>query len=185
MNIYLPYIYDSAITFETEPPSLEQFEGRIEKCLQKFPWLVCIVDDQVAGYVYASPHRDREAYQWTCECSVYVSEKYKGKGIGKTLYIVLFSILKEQGIRNVYAGITLPNEPSVILHERCGFEHFATYEQVGYKLDGWKTVGWWKLQLNSFGEKPAPPQLFSQMDRQLFTGRFQMAAESVLSKLTD
>ena len=183
LDIYKPYIDHSAITFETETPGIEQFEQRIEKCLQRFPWLVCVVDGVIAGYVYASAHRDREAYQWTCECSVYIHNQFMGKGLGSAMYAVLFDILKIQGIRNVYAGITLPNQASIQLHERMGFEHFATYENVGYKTDGWKTVGWWRLQLNDYELNPAPPCIFSKMDRQQFEDLFQKTVDRIASRM--
>lgn len=183
LDIYKPYIDHSAITFETETPEIEQFEQRINKTLQRFPWLVCLVDGVVAGYVYASAHRDREAYQWTCECSVYIHDRFKGLGIGSALYKVLFDILRIQGMRNVYAGITLPNEASIQLHERLGFELFATYENVGYKTDGWKTVGWWRLQLNDYELNPAPPCMFSMMDPGQFDGMFQKTADRIASRI--
>src|SRR4051812_40693656 len=183
LDIYKPYIDHSAITFETETPEIEQFEQRINKCLQRFPWLVCVIDDVVAGYVYASAHRDRDAYQWTCECSVYIHDQFKGKGIASALYKILFDILKIQGLRTVYAGITLPNEASIQLHERFGFKHFATYENVGYKTDGWKTVGWWRLQINDYELNPAPPFKFSVMNREQFTEMFQKTANRISSHI--
>ena len=179
LDIYKPYVYDTAISFETELPSVEQFEQRINTCLEKYPWIVCTVNNQIAAYVYASKHREREAYQWTCECSVYVDDKFKGKGIAKELYACLFWLLKFQGFRNVYAGITMPNIPSEKLHAACGFELFAVYDNIGYKLGSWHKVGWWKLQLNGFDPKPAPPQKFSQLDRLAFEDRFREAGRRI------
>ena len=179
MDIYVPYILNTAISFETEIPPLDQFEKRIEKCLQKYPWLVCTIDELISCYVYASIHREREAYQWTCECSVYVRSQYRGRGIGKIMYDTLFHILRMQGFKNVYAGITLPNEASIKLHEKCGFERFATYENIGYKLGGWKTVGWWRLQINDYDQKPAPPIMFPSLDQQLFIEQLHKAEEKI------
>lgn len=183
LKIYTPHVLQSAITFETVVPSVEDFEGRIAKCLQRFPWAVCEVDHEIAGYVYASTHREREAYQWTCECSVYVAEQFKGKGIGTTLYKTLFQILQQQGLVNLYAGITLPNEASVRLHENCGFVKFAEYDKIGYKLDTWHQVGWWKFRLNKHQLKPSPPLLFSDFPPLHFAGLFEQAASVFKEKL--
>lgn len=157
LEIYSPCVLGSSISFETLVPSLEEMQNRISTGLQKYPWIVAVVRGQVAGYVYASRHREREAYQWSCECSVYVRPEWKGKGLASKLYQLLFLILKHQGFRNVFAGITLPNEPSVRLHERCGFTKFAEYEMVGNKFGSWHTVGWWKLQIHSYDLNPPPP----------------------------
>lgn len=182
-DIYSPSILTAAASFETEVPSVQEVERRIETCLQKFPWIVCVVDGSVAGYVYASKHRERSAYQWTCECSAYIGEKYKGKGMGEELYRVLFALLKMQGLRNVYAGITLPNPASVRLHEKHGFRHFATYENIGYKLNSWQTVGWWQLRINEYDRDPLPPSWLPMLDRGLIDLLFEESARRIQAKL--
>ena len=182
LDIYAPSILSTAISFEAEVPSIEEMQRRIEICLLKYPWIVCVVDKKIAGYVYASKHREREAYQWSCECSVYVHNNCKGKGIGKKMYQLLFEILKQQRFRNVYAGITLPNDASVRLHENCGFQSFARYENIGYKFGNWHTVGWWKLQINNYDLNPPPPLKLSQLDSDLLAGLFQQTAQSIGSK---
>jgi len=164
LEIYSPHILTSACTFETELPALDQFQQRVTNNLRTYPWLVCVNENRIAGYAYASKHREREAYQWTCECSVYVHEEFKGMAIGKKLYAALFKILQVQGFRNVYAGITQPNVPSERLHARCGFKLFAVYENIGYKSGKWHNVGWWKLQLNDYDLKPPPPKTLSEVD---------------------
>jgi L-amino acid N-acyltransferase YncA len=181
LKIYSPYVIGTAFSFETELPTLDQFRERVKLCLEKYPWLVCSLDGEVAGYVYASKHREREAYQWTCESSVYIADDFKGKGIGRALYGVLFTILQLQGFRNVYAGITQPNEPSEKLHAKCGFELFALYENIGYKLGRWHNVGWWKLQLNGYDLKPPPPIKFSEVNNALLADIFLEAALRVNS----
>jgi L-amino acid N-acyltransferase YncA len=183
-EIYSPSILTTAISFETEVPSIEEIQSRIKNCLQKFPWIVCNVNGQIAAYVYASKHREREAYQWSCECSVYTHDDFKGKGIGKELYQLLFQILKLQGFRNVYAGITLPNAASIGLHEKCGFKKFAVYENIGFKFGNWHTVGWWKLQINDYDLNPPPPLKISQLNSGLLTGLFQQTATGIEAKLT-
>ena len=183
LDIYSTYVLNTSISFESEVPTLTEMQGRIEKCVIRYPWLVCYHKNSLAGYAYASIHRERAAYQWTCECSVYIQDQYKGKGIAGELYRVLFAILKMQGIRNVYAGITLPNDASVSLHEKCGFEQFATYEHIGYKLGSWQKVGWWRLRINELDAEPSPPILFSQLDRDAVNQLLQTAASYLQSKL--
>ena len=164
LEIYKPYILSSAYTFESAVPNIKEFEARIEKYLEKYPCLISFTDGDIAGYAYASSHRERDAYQWTCECSVYVHDRFKGQGVGTQLYKILFEILKFQGFRNVYAGITIPNEASEKMHAKCGFELFAVYENIGYKLGSWHNVGWWKVQLNGYDLLPPPPKRFSEID---------------------
>lgn len=181
--IYAPYIETTAFTFENEVPSVEEIAARIEKGSRSYPWLVCTDGETVAGYVYASLHRDREAYQWTSECSIYIHPKYHGKGLALIMYSILFQIMRMQGLKTVYAGITLPNEASVRLHEKCGFEHFATYDNVGYKMGKWHKVGWWKLQLGDYELNPPPPLLFSAMDPQLYTPLLERGAAAIAAKI--
>ena len=183
LQIYTPHVLHDACTFETRVPSTDEFEARISKCLQKFPWIVCEIDNNIAGYVYASMHREREAYQWTCESSVYVHKNFKGKGIGKALYEALFQILEAQSLVNVYAGITLPNEASVRLHEGCGFRLFAEYENIGYKLGKWHKVGWWKLQINNHDPKPTPPLLFPELAPSFLSDVFSAAKKTIEARI--
>lgn len=165
LAIYAPYIESTSFTFETEKPSVEKFAQRIKTYLAEWPWLVCEIDGVIAGYAYATKYRERTAYQWCTESSVYIHDDFQRTGIARALYYSLFEILKRQGFRNVYAVINLPNDKSVSFHEGCGFRHFATYENVGYKLGKWKNVGWWRLILNEFGDDPEGPVWFSQMNK--------------------
>ncbi len=176
LAIYAPYIQNTSFTFETEVPSVEEFAERIRTYLLNWPWLVCEVDGAIAGYAYATRHRERTAYQWCTESSVYIHDDFQKAGIGKALYTALFEILKRQGFNNVYAVINLPNERSVAFHENTGFSYFATYEKVGYKLGKWKNVGWWKLSLNEYGDEPAAPVKFSEMDKIFLPALFTNAA---------
>jgi len=179
LAIYAPYIVNTSFTFETEVPSTEEFAERIKMYLINWPWLVCEIDGKIAGYAYASRYRERVAYQWSVECSVYIHDDFQQAGIGKVLYTALFEILKRQGFRNVYAVINLPNEKSVVFHERLGFVHFATYEQVGYKLGKWKNVGWWRLVVNEFGDEPAAPIRFIDMRKEFLTALFSEKTNSL------
>lgn len=161
LEIYAPFIKQTSITFETEVPAVADFANRINAYLENWPWLVYEKNGQVIGYAYASRYRERKAYQWGVECSVYIHNDHYRKGIARALYTKLFAILKLQGFTTVYAVINLPNDQSVALHESMGFRHFATYEKVGYKLGKWKNVGWWQLQLNDYLHEPAAPLKFS------------------------
>ena len=160
LKIYAPYIEDTSYTFETEVPTIDSFEKRISSCLQNWPWLVCEIDGVIAGYAYGSRHRERVAYQWSLESSVYIHDDYQRRGVARALYTALINILKLQRFRNLYAVINLPNDKSVSFHENLGFEYFATYKNVGYKLGRWKNVGWWQLQLNEYSMEPEPPVKF-------------------------
>ena len=104
-------------------------------------------DGQVAGYAYAGAHHERAAYRWAANVSVYIHEDYRRSGVGRALYEALFRVMRLQGYVHVIAGITLPNEPSVRLHESLGFKLVGVYPQVGFKLREWKEVGWWQLPL--------------------------------------
>ena len=165
LAIYAPYVKNTSYTFETEVPSIHSFAERISNYLINWPWLVYETDGIIAGYAYASQYRERTAYQWCTEASVYIHDDFQRRGIAKKLYTVLIEILKLQGFRNVYAVINLPNEKSVEFHEICGFIHFATYEKVGYKLGKWKNVGWWQLSINDYSNEPAAPIKFSEINK--------------------
>ncbi|HET6995214.1 MAG TPA: GNAT family N-acetyltransferase [Chitinophagaceae bacterium] len=164
LEIYAPYVSNTSLTFESEVPSQKEFSERISSYLDNWPWLVCEIDGRIAGYAYGSKYRERVGYQWCVECSVYIHDEFMRKGIAMKLYTKLFKLLKKQGYRNVYAVINLPNDKSVRLHEACGFKWFASYENVGYKLGKWKTVGWWQLVINEYSDEPDPPLKFSELD---------------------
>ena len=154
LEIYGPFCDDSPITFETERPAIAEIENRIRKINDRFPWLICENDDQVVGYAYAGPHRDRAAYRWSVDVAVYISGNHRGMGIGTALYTVLFELLRIQGYFRAYAGITLPNPASIGLHQRLGFTLVGIYKQVGYKAGAWHDVSWWDLSLQPADRLP-------------------------------
>jgi L-amino acid N-acyltransferase YncA len=156
--IYAPYVGDTQISFEMVPPTADEIAGRLAKTLAQFPWLVAEVAGAVAGYAYASKHRERAAYQWAADVSVYLHKDQRGRGIGRALYTALFAILRAQGYVNVYAGITLPNPASVALHEAMGMTPVGVYRHVGYKAGAWHDVGWWQGALREPADDPAPPR---------------------------
>jgi len=114
---------------------------------------------------------------------VYTHPDFQGTGIGLQLYQILFQLLIMQGYRNVYAGITLPNIASIRLHEKCGFRHFSTYENVGFKLGQWKSVGWWKLQINEYDHEPSPPLKFIEIEPAVFENLFVTASAQILQRM--
>lgn len=154
--IYRPAVTDSVISFEADPPDAAAMGERMRSTLDHLPWLVCEAG-AVRGYAYASRYRERAAYQWSAEVSAYVAADARGAGVGRALYTSLFAILVLQGYRNAYAGITLPNEASIALHEAVGFTPIGVYRSVGYKFGAWHDVGWFERQLAPRESEPPPP----------------------------
>lgn len=163
LDIYAPIVRDTAISFELDPPSLPEMQKRIGDTLMQWPWLVCERRGEVLGYVYATQHRARAAYQWSVDVSVYIRDGMRRTGIGRALYTSLFELLVLQQFHNCYAGITLPNPGSVGLHEALGFQPVGIYRHVGYKLAAWHDVGWWQLALPTATSSPAPPIAFATL----------------------
>ncbi|WP_017317534.1 arsinothricin resistance N-acetyltransferase ArsN1 family B [Mastigocladopsis repens] len=157
LEIYAPFCGDSPVSFEVQPPTLDEMQQRIAKVLQKLPWLVCERYGKVVGYVYAAPHRERAAYQWGVDVSVYIHEAVRCSGIGRALYTSLFEVLVLQGYYSAYAGVTLPNLGSQRLHEVMGFQLIGIYRDVGYKCGAWHDVGWFELSLQPRVLNPKPP----------------------------
>jgi len=164
LGIYSPFIFDSAASFETEVPTIQQFSSRITATTQQYPWLVADVNGQVAGYAYASKHRERAAYQWCVETSVYVHPAFYRQHIGTQLYTALFGLLKVQGLVNAYAGITLPNSASEKLHKSLGFEEVGVYKNIGFKVGRWHDVLWLAKVINDHtDQQPLPKSIDSIM----------------------
>jgi L-amino acid N-acyltransferase YncA len=158
--IYAPYVLHTAISFEEQPPSPEEMASRITQTLHILPFLVCERDGAVIGYAYAGPHGARPAYRWSANISVYVDQAAQRGGAGRSLYSELISILRRQGFHALFAGIALPNEKSVGLHEAIGFKHLGTYREVGFKHGAWHDVGYWRLGLRH-GAPSHEPARFS------------------------
>lgn len=150
-EIYEPIVRRTAISFETEPPSIETIRKRISS---SHAWLVYESDDRVQGYAYGAPFHPRSAYQWSAEVTIYVSESARGTGVGRALLSSLLETLTQKGIVNAFAGIALPNRVSVRLFESFGFDQIALQRKVGFKLNAWRDVGWWQRQLR---EPSVPP----------------------------
>jgi phosphinothricin acetyltransferase len=158
--IYAPIVQETTISFEWEPPTATEMRARIEATLPRYPWLVALDDaGVVAGYVYAAKHRDSPSYQWSVNTSAYIRADARRRGIGKRLYAAIFDRLAALGYFRAYAGIALPNEGSVALHESVGFVPLGVYERVGFKHGAWHDVGWWQRSLKE-GVPQAPPRAF-------------------------
>ncbi len=157
LAIYGPFCESSPVSFEIVAPSVNELRSRIEKISRQYPWLICEIDGKVAGYVYASQHRERGAYRWNVDVAAYVDENFRRRHVGQALYSTLFSVLRGQGYFKAFAGITLPNDASVGLHESVGFKPIAVYGGVGYKLGRWLDVGWWQYELQPEIENPPEP----------------------------
>jgi phosphinothricin acetyltransferase len=159
--IYAPFVRDTPVSFEEQPPSEAEIARRIASVSEGYPWLVAEVAGEVAGYAYACPHRDRAAYRWAADVTVYVGEGRRGQGVGGALYSKLLPLLARQGLRIACAGITLPNDASVALHERFGFELLGIFRSIGWKAGAWRDVGWWQVELSppTDGQpaEPGPP----------------------------
>lgn len=153
-EIYAPYVSDGATSFEEAPPGAAELAARIESFSATHVWLVAQRDGEVVGFAYACPHRSRPAYRWSAEVSVYVAAAHQGAGVGRALYEALFEALRARRFRTACAGITLPNEASVALHERLGFVPVGVYRGIGWKAGAWHDVGWWQLPLSPAGEDP-------------------------------
>jgi len=146
-EIYNHYILHSVISFEETPVTGSEVLGRMVDVQQNFPWLVYEDDGAIAGYAYATPWKNRGAYRHSAETTIYVDKAKLGKGIGVRLYEPLLKTLRDRDLHIVMAGIALPNDGSVAIHEKFGFVKVAHYREIGRKFDRWVDVGYWQLML--------------------------------------
>ena len=158
--IYAPYVLEGIASLEEQAPEAREMATRIERISVTHSWLVAELEGAIAGYAYSSRHRERACYRWTTDVTVYLDPAYHRRGIGRGLYRALFEQARRQGYYVACAGITLPNEASVGLHESLGFVPVGVYRGVGFKHGHWWDVGWWQLQLRErspAGAAPAEP----------------------------
>lgn len=147
-QIYNHYVKESVITFEEEPVTDSEMAARIAEVRSaSLPWLIAEDSSQLTGYAYAAPWRKRSAYRFSVESTVYVAPEWVGRGVGSLLYGVFLPILQAQQIHAVMGGIALPNEASIVLHEKFGFRKVAEFHQVGFKFNRWIDVGYWQRLL--------------------------------------
>lgn len=163
LAIYQPFIETSATSFETVVPAVDAFASRIAAITDKYPWLLAELDGEITAYAYASRHREREAYQWSVETSVYVHPQFYRQGVARLLYHNLFNQLTQLGYVNVYAGIALPNSASVRLHASLGFEEIGVYKKIGFKFGRWHDVLWLVKYINEHSDNPPLPKNVSTL----------------------
>jgi len=120
-------------------------------------------DGRVIGYAYAGKHRERAAYRWSVDVSAYVDAQARRSGVGRALYEKLIAILRQQGFHAAFAGIALPNDASVGLHQAVGFTPVGIYKDVGFKLGQWRDTGWWRLALSDDARAPTEPLAFAAL----------------------
>ena len=148
-RIYQPYVTNTTISFETEPPSADEIAARIQKIIALHSWLVYEHEDALLGYAYTSTFRERPAYQSTVESTIYLDQAAIGRGIGRMLYQALLDDAATKGSREALGVIALPNELSIKLHERLGFRKVAHLEKIGLKFDQWIDVSLWQKHLTT------------------------------------
>jgi phosphinothricin acetyltransferase len=144
-GIYNYYVVNTAVSFEEAPVSPAEMEGRIRAVTAKYPWFVWEEAGEVLAYAYVNTWRDRAAYRYSAELSIYVSRGHEGRGLGGKLMAHLLEAVKKTEIRVLVSGITIPNERSIALHEKFGFQKIARFQKIGFKLDTWLDVGYWEL----------------------------------------
>ncbi len=157
-EIYRPYVERTAITFEDVPPTAEEIAAKIAKVGSIFPFIVYEEEGAVIGYAYATRYRERAAYRWSLEDSVYLRDDARGRGVGKALLGTLIELLRELGYVKVYAVITPPNPASVALHEGFGFEPLCRFTDTAFKLGAWQAIDWSELTLREISEEHEEPE---------------------------
>jgi L-amino acid N-acyltransferase YncA len=154
--IYAPYVAQTAISFETTPPTVDEMAARIARTIERTPWVVVEVDGVVRAYAYGTRHRERAAYDWTVETTVYVDREFGRRGLGRAAMGAVVAILRLQGAHLLVAGITLPNPGSVRLHESLGYVPVGEFEAIGWKFGAWHGVSWYALELGPRNAAPTP-----------------------------
>jgi phosphinothricin acetyltransferase len=162
-GIYAPSVAIAATSFEMRPPTGAEMARRVADSLVTHPWLVADRSGVLLGYARAGRFRDRAAYDWSVEMSVYISADAHRSGIGRALYTAMFEILVLQGYYVAYAGATLPNAASVGLHESLGFTLIGIFRAAGNKFDAWHDVGWWQRLLQPLASDPLPPKPLAEV----------------------
>lgn len=165
LNIYSPYVEHTAITFEYDVPSVEEFASRIKNTLQKYPYLVAEKNGRLLGYAYASPFHERPAYDWAVETSIYVDQNIKHQGIGRRLHDALEDALRSQGILNMNACIAYPPEEdeyldknSVEFHTHMGYRLVGEFYKCGYKFHRWYNMVWMEKLIGNHLSDQKPPK---------------------------
>ena len=159
--IYAPYVSDTPVSFEIEPPTADIMRQRIATTLATHPWLVADHGGETIGFAYAGKHSERAGYRWTVDVTVYVNAARRHNGVGRALYAALLEVLRRQGFRSAFAEIVLPNPGSIRLHETAGFKPIGVHNDVGFKLGSWRDIGYWRLGLAEGSAPPGEPVPFA------------------------
>ena len=174
LEIYALYVKNTAITFEYVVPGEEEFRNRIRNVLEKYPYLVAVEDGKILGYAYVSAFKERAAYDWAVETSIYVNQSARRQGIGRSLYDALEKILKEMNILNMNACIGYPKEEdeyltraSVEFHERMGYRLVGEFHDIGYKFGRWYNMVWMEKMIGEHQEHPESVRTFYQVRESL------------------
>ena len=154
VSIYAPYVLETAVTYEYEVPSVEEFRRRIENTIEKYPYLAAVEDGIILGYAYASAFHPRAAFRWSAEASVYLKQETHGRGIGRMLYETLEEILKRQNVQTVIALIADPNPESVAFHEKMGYRVAGRLTNCAWKLGQWRGMYYMEKYLGSHDGEP-------------------------------
>ncbi len=164
LAIYGQYI-DTPVTFEYDLPTEAQFAARIRDITGHWPYLICEEDGAAVGYAYAHLARERAAYGWYVELSIYLDRNWTGRGLGRRLYALLLDLLRSQGVRTAMGCVTLPNPASETLHAALGFDRVGVSRRAGYKNGVWHDVAWFEKPLAPFPASPPPTVPVDQLDR--------------------
>lgn len=164
LKIYEQYI-ETVITFEYTLPSKEEFQQRIKDIIKEYPYLVCEENGQIIGYAYAHKDRERAAYQWNTELSIYMDKNYTSKGLGRKLYSALIELLRLQGVKTAYGVVTYPNAKSENLHKSLGFQVIGTFHNTGFKCNGWHDVIWFERKIDIYDTDPKPIISIHEVDK--------------------
>lgn len=167
LNIYAPYVRETAITFECRVPALAEFQERMEKIMTKYPYLVAVRKEEILGYAYAYAFKNRAAYDWAVETTIYVKQQSRQSGVGKNLYQALEAVLKKQNITNLYACIAYPNPGSIGFHEHLGYQTIGHFTKCGYKFETWYDMIWMEKMIAGHDLQPEPFKPISAVDRQI------------------
>jgi L-amino acid N-acyltransferase YncA len=154
--IYGPYVRDTCISFEVEPPTADEMARRIASAVDRHAWFVLEDAGRVVGFAYGHAFKERAAYRWSCETSIYLEAGRRRTGGGRALYETLLARLADRGYQRVFAGMTLPNEASAGIHRALGFEAVGVYRRVGWKHGAWHDVAWVQKSIGA-NQPPTEP----------------------------
>ena len=170
LEIYDYYVRHTAISFECDTPSLEEFRGRMERIMRRYPYLAALRDGRIEGYAYAGPFVGRAAYDWSCETTIYLDPAARKQGLGRALYEALEEALREMGILNLYACVGFPEKKdeyltanSVEFHAHLGYRMVGTFRRCGYKFGRWYHMVWMEKIIGEHGERQAPPRAYPEL----------------------